>query len=167
MSPLTVSRILFVLLLVNEAVVVIKTPPEERGKMRLPRLGAPGLLSMFPPLFIALDYPDWLGWILAVIQGARLALEVAAEFQLSRKNTYSVTAITPNEPQTTGFYAIMENPIYLGILIQFFAWGLWMPLALIHAVLTWDLLRTMVPQEREELAKLNIVNRGIDSPLWN
>lgn len=167
MSPITISRILFLLLLVNEVVVVIKTPPEERTKMKMPRLGAPGLLLMLPPLFIAIDYPNWLGWLLVAIQGAGLLLEVAAEFQLSRKNTYSVTAITPNAPQTTGFYAMLENPIYVGILLQFFAWGIWMPVALIHAVLTFELLRTMVAEERKTLESVSVVNRGIDSPLWN
>lgn len=167
MSPITVSRILFLLLLVNEVVVVVKTPAEERTKMKLPRLGVPGLLLMFLPLFIAIDYPDWLGWILVLIQGAGLVLEVAAEFQLSRKNTYSVTAMTPSVPQTTGFYAVLENPIYVGILLQFLAWGLWMPLALIHAALTFDLLRSMVVKEREALASVGVVNRGIDSPLWS
>lgn len=167
MSPLTVARILFAVWMLNEAFVVIRSTPEERAHIKLPRFGPLAVLVLFIPLFFAIDYPVWLGWGLVILQAVGLGLELGGEFQLMRAKSFSVVADTPDQFQTRGLYRFFENPIYVGILVQLFAWSVWMPLVFIGVWLNYELLRQMVAGERAHLATNNFVHRGIDSVLWN
>ncbi|HEX2619076.1 MAG TPA: hypothetical protein VHL11_02985, partial [Phototrophicaceae bacterium] len=99
--------------------------------------------------------------------GIGLLLELGGELQLMRAASFSVTALKPNQVQSSGFYQWLENPIYVGIILQLVAWGLWMPLALVGMALNFEALRNMVSNERAELAKIRITHRGMDSFLWN
>jgi protein-S-isoprenylcysteine O-methyltransferase Ste14 len=167
MTPLTVARILFAVWMVNEAFVVIRSTPEERARIELPRFGPLAILILFIPLFFAIDYPLWVGWGLVIAQGLGLAMELSGEYQLTRAKSFSIAADTPDQYQTRGLYRFFENPIYVGILLQLLAWSLWMPLVIIGLALNYDQLRRMVAGERAHLATNNFVHRGIDSILWN
>ena len=167
MSALTVSRILFVCFMINEAIVLIRTPPEERKRIILPRAMPLLMLLMFLPLFFALNLPGWLGWLAAVLQALGLGLELAAELQLMRAQSFSVSANLPVQAQTTGLYRNLENPIYVGILLQMTAWSLWMPLTFIVVALQVESFRRMVREERKYLQKLGVMHRGVDRVLWN
>jgi protein-S-isoprenylcysteine O-methyltransferase Ste14 len=167
MTPLTVARILFALWMINEAFVVIRSTPEERALIKLPRFGPLAILVLFIPLFLAIDYPTWVSWGLVALQALGLGLEVAGEYQLTRAKSFSIAAGTPDQFQTRGLYRFFENPIYVGILIQLLAWSVWMPLVFIGLLLNYEQLRHMVAGERAHLATNNFVHRGIDSILWN
>ncbi|MCI0712444.1 MAG: hypothetical protein L0154_19975 [Chloroflexi bacterium] len=167
MEPITISRILFIIWLLNEIFVVIRSDPEDRAAVQLSRFEMVAVMLLFVPLFIALDYPDWFGWILAIVQSIGLALEIAGEVQLSRSKSFSMTASTPEMFQTTGLYRFLENPIYVGILLQVVVWAIWMPLILVGAWAHYNLLRKMVTSERTHLAEQDFVHRGVDSFLWN
>lgn len=167
MTPITVARILFVVWMVNEAFVVIRSSPEERARIELPRFGPLAILVIFIPLFFAIDYPLWVGWGLVIAQALGLALELGGEYQLTRAKSFSIAADTPDQYQTDGLYRFFENPIYVGILVQLLVWSLWMPLVLVGLALNYEQLRRMVAGERAHLATKNFVHRGIDSILWN
>lgn len=167
MEPITISRILFIIWLLNEIFVVLRTSPEDRAAIQLSRFEMTAVILLFVPLFIVLDYPGWFGWILVVAQSVGLVLEIAGEVQLSRSKSFSMSAATPEEFQTTGLYRFLENPIYVGILLQVVAWAIWMPLILVGALAHYNLLRKMVTSERTHLAEQEFVHRGFDSFLWN
>lgn len=167
MHPLTLARILFVLWMINEVFVILRSTPEERARVQLPRLAPLAFLLLFLPLFLALDYPTWLGWGLVIVQGLGLGLELAGEFQLLQAKSFSIIPDTPSQPQTQGLYRFLENPIYVGIIIQLAAWTFWIPIALIGTYLHFDLLRRMVSGERKHLESIDFRHRGIDSGLWN
>jgi protein-S-isoprenylcysteine O-methyltransferase Ste14 len=167
MSALTVSRILFVCLMINEAVVLVRTPPEDRKRIILPRAMPLLVVLMFLPLFYTVELPGWLGWLAAGLQAAGLGLEIAGEIQLTRAQSFSVPANLPVQAQTTGFYRALENPIYVGILMQMVAWSFWMPLTFIAVGLQLESFRRMVREERKYLAQLGTTHRGADSFLWN
>lgn len=165
--PLVISRILFIIWLINEVFVVIRSTPEERKAIQLPRFGPLALILLFIPLFIAIDYPPVIGWILVIGQGVGLVLELAGEYQLLRAKSFSIVADTPQEFQTTGLYRFFENPIYVGILLQMTVWAIWMPLVLVATALNYEMLRKMVAGERAHLATHDFTHRGKDSFLWN
>ncbi|HEX8441439.1 methyltransferase [Archangium sp.] len=167
MSALTVSRILFVCLMINEAVVLARTPPEERKRIILPRAMPLLVVLLFLPLFFALNLPVWLGWLAVSLQALGLGLEIAGELQLMRAQSFSVSANPPAQTQTTGFYRNLENPIYVGILLQMTALSLWMPLTFIAVALQVESFRRMVREERKYLAQLGTTHRGADSFMWN
>jgi protein-S-isoprenylcysteine O-methyltransferase Ste14 len=167
MSYMTLSRILFICLMVNEAIVVVRSSPEERRNAPLPRLMPLTVLLLFLPLFFALDLPDWLGLLAVIGQAAGLLLEIAGEIQLSRARSFSVAPNAPIQPQAEGLYRWLENPIYVGIMLQFIAWSLWMPLVVISAALQYEAFRRAVTAERAELASVNFTLRKLDSVLWN
>jgi protein-S-isoprenylcysteine O-methyltransferase Ste14 len=167
MTPLVVARLFFAIWVINEAFVVVRSTPEERARIKLPRGGALTLLLLFIPLFFVIPYPDEIGWLLVIVQGFGLWLELAGEYQLFQAKSFSAVADTPNQFQTGGLYRFFENPIYVGVVIQLMAWSAWMPLALIAAALNIELLRRMVAGERAHLATNNFIHRGIDSILWN
>jgi protein-S-isoprenylcysteine O-methyltransferase Ste14 len=167
MSALTVSRILFVCLMINEAIVLARTPPEERKRIIMPRAMPLSVLLLLLPLFFPLELPGWLGWLAASLQAVGLGLELAGELQLMRAQSFSVSANLPAQAQTTGLYRALENPIYVGILLQMVAWSLWMPLTFIAAALQLESFRRMVREERKYLAQLGTTHRGADSILWN
>ena len=167
MTPLTVARILFAVWMVNEAFVVIRSTPEERALITLPRFGPLAILVLFIPLFFAIDYQLWVGWGLVILQALGLTLELAGEVQLTQAKSFSIAADTPEQFQTRGLYRFLENPIYVGLLIQLLAWSVWLPLVFIGLLLNYEHLRRMVAGERAHLATNNFVHRGIDSILWN
>lgn len=167
MTPITVARILFAVWMLNEAFVVIRSTPEERALIQLPRGGVLPILLLFIPIVFAIPYPDWIGWLLVIVQVIGLALELGGEYQLSRAKSFSIVADTPDRFQTRGLYRFLENPIYVGIIIQLLVWSLWMPLVLISVVLNVEMMRRMVAGERAHMAKSNFAHRGIDSILWN
>ncbi len=165
--PIVISRVLFIIWLANEVYVVIRSTPEERAAIQLPRFGPLAIILLFIPLFIAIDYPPIIGWLLVIGQVLGLALELTGEFQLLRAKSFSIVADTPQEFQTTGLYRFLENPIYLGILLQMTVWAIWMPLVLVATVLNYEMLRKMVTSERTHLATQDFTHRGKDSFLWS
>jgi protein-S-isoprenylcysteine O-methyltransferase Ste14 len=167
MSALAVSRILFVCLMLNEALVLARTPPEERQRIILPRAMPLLLLLLSLPFFVPLNLPGWLGWLAACLQALGLGLEIAGEIQLLRAQSFSVSANLPAQAQTTGLYRALENPIYVGILLQQTAWAMWMPLTLVAVALQLESFRRMVREERKYLQQLGTTHRGVDSILWN
>ncbi|MCY1081345.1 methyltransferase [Archangium lansingense] len=167
MTALTVSRILFVGLLLNEAIVLARTPPEERQRIIMPRAMPLLLLLLVAPFFFALELPGGWGWFVVAVQAMGLGMELAGEIQLARARSFSVSANLPAQPQTTGLYRGLENPIYVGILLQVTAWSLWMPLAFVAVALQLESFRRMVREERKYLAQLGVAHRGADSFLWN
>jgi protein-S-isoprenylcysteine O-methyltransferase Ste14 len=167
MSYLTISRILFICLLVNEIIVMIRSTPDERKNAPIPRFMPLPVLTLFIPLFFALDLPAWLGLTAVIVQAAGFLLELAGEVQLTRARSFSVAPLVPAQPQASGLYRFLENPIYLGILLQFIAWSMWMPLTLIAAVFQYEAFRRGVNAERAELARANFTLRKVDSVLWN
>jgi protein-S-isoprenylcysteine O-methyltransferase Ste14 len=167
MSAFTVSRILFLCLLINEAVVMGRTPPEERKRIIMPRAMPLPALLLLAPFFFAIELPGGWGWWAAFAQALGLGMELAGEIQLMRARSYSVSANLPAQPQTTGLYRRLENPIYVGILLQVSAWALWMPVAFVSVALLLESFRRMVREERKYLAQLAVSHRGADSFLWN
>ena len=167
MSYLTVARILFVCLMVNEIIVMLRSTPEERKNAPFPRFMPLPVLFLFLPLFIVLDLPAWLGLIAVTVQAIGFALELAGEVQLARAGAFSVAPLVPAEPQSNGLYRFLENPIYVGILLQFIGWSLWMPLTFISVALQYEAFRRGVTAERTELARANFMLRKVDSRLWN
>jgi protein-S-isoprenylcysteine O-methyltransferase Ste14 len=158
---------LFAVWMINEAVVITRTSPEERKRIILPRAMPLVLVLVFLPLFYALELPVWLGWLATALQAIGLGLELAGEIQLTRAQSFSVSANLPVQVQTTGFYRVLESPIYVGILVQLVAWSLWMPLTFIAVVLQIESFRRMLREERKYLAQLGTTHRGADSFLWN
>jgi protein-S-isoprenylcysteine O-methyltransferase Ste14 len=167
MSAFTVSRILFVCLLINEAVVMGRTPPEERKRIIMPRVMPLPALLLLAPFFFALELPGGWGWLAVFVQALGLGMEIAGEIQLLRARSFSVSANLPAQPQTTGLYRRLENPIYVGILLQLIAWSAWMPVAVVSVALLLESFRRMVREERKYLAQLEVAHRGADSFLWN
>lgn len=168
MSLITISRILAVCMLLNEAFVVFRTPPEERARVILPPLAPVAILLLFVPFFFALDLPVWLALPAVLLQGAGLLIEVSSEIQLIRAQSFSIVSDKGTVPQTTGFYRWFEHPIYIGILMQMIGWSLFMPVVFLSVVLNFIAVRKMVHNEREYLAKaLNFSHRGLDTRLWN
>jgi protein-S-isoprenylcysteine O-methyltransferase Ste14 len=167
MSYITLSRILFICLMVNEVVVMIRSTPEERKNAPFPRFMPLPVLLLFLPLFFALNLPDWLGLVAVAVQAGGLLLEIAGEIQLTRARSFSVAPNAPIQPQSVGLYRWLENPIYVGIMLQFIAWSLWMPLVFIMVALQYEAFRKTVSSERAELASMNFTLRRLDSVLWN
>lgn len=167
MTPLTVSRIVFVLLWVNEIYVLSRTSAQERSAIPLPRYIAVSFLLLLLPFFIALPFPDWLGWLIVLGQMVCLGVEIAGEIQLSRARSFSVDAKVPITPQTDGLYHFMENPIYIALLLHMAIWGLWLPIVWIGVVMQYGVARKMVQAERQQLATIAFIHRKFDSVLWN
>jgi protein-S-isoprenylcysteine O-methyltransferase Ste14 len=168
MDYVVISRILFALFLVNEAIVVARSTPEQRALVALPRFSPLFFILIIVPFFVALPLPAWLGLPVVILQAAGLLMEVAGEIQLSRAKSFAISAEAGTQPQTTGLYRYLENPIYTGITMQVFAWSVFMPLTFIACFLQLEACRKMVSNEREYLKNtLNFVHRGIDSFLWN
>ncbi len=167
MSPLTVSRIIFVLLWVNEFYVLSRSSAEERAAMPIGPSIAISFVLLVLPFFIAIAYPDWLGWLIVIGQVVCLAMEVAGEIQLSRAKSFSINAKVPMTPQKDGLYRFMENPIYIALLLHFAIWGIWMPLVWIGVAMQYMVVRKMVKAERSQLAAIQFVHRKFDSILWN
>jgi protein-S-isoprenylcysteine O-methyltransferase Ste14 len=168
MDYLLISRILFVLLLVNEGTVMARSTPAQRAEVIMPRFLPVFFILLLLPFFVGLQLPDWLGLLAVIIQAGGLILEVAAEVQLTRAKSFAITPEAASQPQTTGLYGYLENPIYTAIALQFFAWSLFMPLTFICLFLQIESCRRMVRLEREYLQQtFQFVHRGIDSFLWN
>lgn len=167
MSAFTASRILFVCLLLNEAMVVARTPPAERERVILPRGTPLPILLLLAPFFFALELPGGWGWGAVFVQAVGLGMELAGELQLTLAQSFSMSANRPAHHLTTGLYRYLENPIYLGLLLQIIAWSLWMPLAFVAVALQLEAFRRMVVEERKYLAQLDVIHRGADSFLWN
>jgi protein-S-isoprenylcysteine O-methyltransferase Ste14 len=167
MSLLTISRILAILMLINEVIVVARTPAEDRKHIILPPLSPLPILMLFIPFFVVLDLPTWLAAIALVLQAVGLIIEVGAELQLARAKSFSVVSDKGTQPQTVGFYRLFEHPIYVGILLQMIGWSLWMPLVFVAVALNYVVIRKMIRNEREYLARaLNFTHQGIDTPVW-
>jgi protein-S-isoprenylcysteine O-methyltransferase Ste14 len=167
MSALFVSRVLFACFLLNEAIVVARTPPEERKRIILPRAMPLPVLLLLVPFVFAWELPGGWGWAVVLVQAMGLGIELGGEFQLARAQSFSASANLPAQPQTTGLYRGLENPIYVGILLQLAAWSFWMPVAFIALALQLESCRRMVCEERKYLAQLGLAHRGADSFLWN
>lgn len=168
MSLLTISRILALLMFINEAFVVIRTPPEERERVILPPLPALVFSLLILPFFFALKLPDWLAAIAIFLQAVGLFIEVFSEIQLSRAQSFSVVSDKGTQPQITGFYRWFEHPIYVGIVLQMLGWSFFLPIVMISVYLNYTVLRKMVNNERNYLSStLNFSHRGLDTPLWN
>jgi protein-S-isoprenylcysteine O-methyltransferase Ste14 len=146
---------------------MLRSTPEERKNAPFPRFMPLPVLLLFLPLFVALDLPDWLGLTALTMQAVGFILELAGEIQLSRAGAFSVAPLVPSDPQASGLYRFLENPIYVGILLQFIGWSIWMPLTLISAALQYEAFRRGVTAERSELARANFMLRKFDSVLWN
>jgi protein-S-isoprenylcysteine O-methyltransferase Ste14 len=168
MSPVLVMRVLFGLLLVNEAVVFLRSSADEKKQIIYPRwMPLPMLLLLAPFAWSLAFLPTALGWCLAALQGLGLALEVRSELQLMRARSFSIVPRSPAQPQVKGSYRFLENPIYVGMLLQLLAWGAIMPLAWVGAALNYEALRKMVRAERAHLKTLGFEHRGVDSFLWS
>jgi len=167
MHPLTISRILFVLMWVNEAIVIARATPEDRAKAILPRFAPLTFLLLLVPMFFALDLPLWLGWTAVALQVIGLATELIGEIQLSRAKAFSIGAKAPERMVSSGLYRFLENPIFAAFLLQFVGWSLWMPLLLIAVVFLAEAARKMVAAERAELRSIHVPQRRLDSFLWN
>lgn len=167
MSALLVSRVLFACFLLNEAIVVARTPPEERKRIILPRgMPLPVLLLLVPFVYTWELRGGW-GWTVVLVQAMGLVIELGGEIQLARARSFSVSANLPTQPQTTGLYRGLENPIYVGILLQIAAWAWWMPVVFLSVALQLESFRRMVREERKYLEQLGVAHRGADSFLWN
>jgi protein-S-isoprenylcysteine O-methyltransferase Ste14 len=167
MSHVIVMRILFGLFLLNEVVVLLRSSAEEKKQIIYPRYMPLPVLLLFAPFVYAIHVPVWIGWVMASVQSVGLLLEVSSEIQLARARSFSIVPRSPSEPQIAGFYRYLENPIYVGIVLQLVAWGALMPLALVGALLSYEGFRRMVKAERAHLATLDFRHRGVDSILWN
>lgn len=168
MTPIVVSRVLLILFVINEAVVVFRSKPGEIQSINVPLITKLSLILLLIPFFYALPLPDAFGWVLVAIQAGGLLLEVASEIQLARAKSFAISSNAASNIQKRGVYRWLENPIYVGILLQVFAWALWMPAALIAAVLVVPVVRSMVASERQFLSvQHNEQHRGIDSFIWN
>ncbi|MEP7286532.1 MAG: methyltransferase [Chloroflexota bacterium] len=165
--PITISRILFILFIINEAVVVMRSSAEERDRLKVPMIVSLSLILLLLPFFIVLALPDWLGWIAVIVQAAGLALEIVSELQLVRAQSFKISADAPQNVQTNMMYRWLENPIYIGILFQVIGWAFWMPLVIVSLFFMYQMTRSMVSAERKYLQTLNAVHRGVDSFLWN
>lgn len=167
MNALLVSRALFACFLLNEAIVLARTPPEERKRLILPRAMPLPVVILLLPFAFVWELADGAGWGVVALQALGLALLLGGELQLSLARSFSVTANLPARPQTRGLYRGLENPIYVGILLQLAAWASWMPVVLITVALQLESFRRMVREERKYLAQLGVAHRGADSFLWN
>lgn len=166
MSYTVVSRVLFGLLLLNEAVVVSRATPEERAAAPMPRPLALVIVALLLPLVIRLRLPAPIGWLAVALQASGLGLELSAEWQLSRARSFAIDADAATQPQQHGLYRL-EHPIYLGLLLQLFGWALAMPLALVAVLAQYRAFQRAVAAERAHLARLGVVHRGWDSWLWS
>lgn len=166
MTPLTLSRIMFILLIANEAFVASRTSAAEMNEISVPRITALSFILLLIPWFFVLPLPDWLAWIAVTLQVLGFALEVAAEIQLMRADSFAASSKAGKNIQTKGMYRWLENPIYIGLLLQILGWMLWMPIGLITLVLAYAMARQMVARERIHLASVGVIHRGLDSVLW-
>lgn len=167
MSPLYFSWLLLVLFFINEAIVVARSAPAERQQIKLPLYTAISGLLLFVPFFFALDLPAWLGWLAVALQAGGLLLEVTSELQLMRAKSFAISAEGATEIQKQGMYQWLENPIYLGILLQLVGWAIWMPVVFVCVGLFFLVIREMVSNERRFLAtQHHAFHQGIDSFLW-
>lgn len=167
MNLLAVSRLLAVLMILNEAFVVLRTPPEEREHIILPPFPAVAFVLMVLPFFFVIDLPAWLAIIAVTLQASGLFMEVYTEIQLTRAKSFGVVSDKGTQPQTSGFYRFFEHPIYVGILLQMVGWGMFMPLTLIAVGLNYFAVRQMVQNEREYLTStLNFSHSGLDTLIW-
>jgi protein-S-isoprenylcysteine O-methyltransferase Ste14 len=166
MTHVLVMRVLFGLFLVNEMIVVVGSTPEEKAQIIYPRFMPLPVLLLLLPFAWAVALPPWIGWGLALIQAGGLGLEVASEIQLSRARAFSIVPGSPAKLQQAGSYRFLENPIYVGMILQMVAWSVLMPVAFIGALLNYEGLRRMVRAERAHLAASNLEHRGIDRVLW-
>jgi protein-S-isoprenylcysteine O-methyltransferase Ste14 len=168
MSLLTISRILMLCLLINEAFVMGRTSPEDRKRLALPPFMPLVLVLLIAPFFVALDLPVWLAVLAIVLQSVGLFVEIYSEIQLTRAQSFGIVEDKGTQPQTTGFYRWLEHPIYIGIMLQMIGWSLWMPLTLVAAGLNFIAVRRMVHNERQYLVtNLKFAHHGLDTRLWN
>lgn len=168
MSPVLVMRLLFGLFLVNEMVVFARSTADEKKHIIYPRWMPLPILLLLVPFFWSLRFiPSTAAWVLAGAQGLGLVLEILSEVQLYRARSFSIVVRSPSKPQTAGSYRLLENPIYVGLLVQLMVWGALMPVAWLGAALMYEGLRKMVRAERAHLKTLDFEHRGVDSFLWN
>ncbi len=162
----TLSRILFILMVINEIIVVLRSSEKERSEIVFPRAMPLPLLLVIIPFFVRLDLPDWLALLAVLGQAAGLIIEILGERQLLHARSFSINTDAAINPQTSGMYRLLEHPIYIGILLQVSAWSLFMPLAFIGVIMQYEAFRTSANYERVHLASLGIVHRGLDKFLW-
>lgn len=167
MAALYISKLLIILFFINEAIVVARSTPAERQQIKLPWFTALSGLLIFVPFFFTLDLPAWLGWVAVALQVGGLLLEVTAELQLMRVNSFAISSQGATNIQKRGLYRWLENPIYVGILLQLIGWALWLPVVFVCVVLFFLVIKTMVFKEREYLAtQHHITHQGLDSFMW-
>jgi len=157
---------MFVLLIANEAFVASRTSASEMSEINLPPIAALSFLLLLVPFVFVLPLPDWLAWLAFSIQLFGFILEVASEIQLMRADSFAASSKAGKNIQTQGMYRLLENPIYIGMLLQGIGWMLWMPIALIAIVLLYTVMRQMVARERTHLSTMGVTHRGLDSVLW-
>jgi protein-S-isoprenylcysteine O-methyltransferase Ste14 len=168
MSPALVMRILFGLFLVNELVVFVRSSEDEKKHIIYPRwMPLPMLLLLIPFAWSLPFIPVTVAWGLVALQAIGFVLELGSEIQLMRARSFSIVVQSPSQPQRAGSYRFLENPIYVGLLLQLIAWGALMPVAWLGAALMYEGLRKMVRAERAHLKTLDFEHRGVDSFLWN
>jgi protein-S-isoprenylcysteine O-methyltransferase Ste14 len=167
MSGLLLSRLLLFSFLINEAIVVARSSPEERKRVQPSVIVSASLLLLLLYFFVALPLPEPIMGLIILAQLGGLLLEISGEIQLSRANSFAITADSATQIQKNRLYRWLENPIYIGILVQVLAVSVAMPLLFITAFMMYQQLRTMVSQERSYLLSLNESHRGVDSFMWN
>lgn len=158
-------RFLFLLFLVQEAVVFLRATPEERAQAPMPPLPALFGVTLFAPLLVNPPVPRWLERLALLLQGLGLSLEVAAMTQLARHQSFGIHPTAATKLLQRGAYRL-EHPIYLGLLINLIGWTLPVPPCLVAVLLTYRGLRRAVAQERVHLAQFAVRHRGIESFLW-
>lgn len=167
MLGLSLSRLLLLSFFINEAIVVARSSPEERKRTQPSPPLVVSLLLLLSYFFVALPLPEPVVWGIVLLQIIGLLMEISGEIQLSRADSFAITADNATQIQKKNLYRWLENPIYLGILVQVFAVSIGMPLIFITWFMMFRELRNMVSRERHYLLTLNETHRGIDSFLWN
>ena len=89
MSPLILSRVMFVLLIINEAYIASRMSSDEMREIAVPRITALSCILLLTPWFFVLPLPDWLGWTAFALQLIGFVIEVAAEVQLMRAGSFA------------------------------------------------------------------------------
>lgn len=168
MSIILLGRILALLMLINELVIVICTPHEDRQRLIFPRFSWVLIFIWLIPFFLNLKLPEQLMILAITLQVIGLFIEVFAEIQLGLAHSFGILFDKGTRPQTTGFYYILEHPIYIGILLQLIGWSIFMPVVFIVVGASFLVLQKMVQNERKYLADtLGFYHKGLDSKLWS
>lgn len=160
------SRLLFVALVINELIAVRSTPKEQHDNIIMPKPIWLTAITLLLPFVFRLELPTWLGLTALGIQAFAFAIHLLSQSQLIRAKSFAVVTDAGTNVQTTGMYRYLENPIYVGIMLNMFGWSIFMPIAFIGWVLLGIAFRKDVYQERQHLMKLGAVHSGLDSPFW-